>query len=48
VCRGSEAPVRNVSLGPDHGELITIAQAEEIIVELGFRPDLLTAETVRA
>jgi hypothetical protein len=47
VWRGSEAPVRNVWLGSDYGEPITIAQAEEIIVELGFRPDLLTAETIR-
>jgi hypothetical protein len=46
VWRGSEAPVRNVWLGSDYGEPITIAQAEEIIVELGFQPDLLTAETV--
>ncbi|MFI7596719.1 hypothetical protein [Actinoplanes sp. NPDC049681] len=46
VWRTSEAPVRDVHRGSDCGCPITIAQAEEIIVELGYGPALLTADVV--
>ena len=48
VWRSSEAPVRNVHRGSDNGDPVTIAQATEIIVELGYSPDDLYTEVVDA
>jgi hypothetical protein len=46
VWRTDERPVRDVHRGSDCGSPITIAQAGEIIVQLGYGPGLLTADVV--
>lgn len=48
VWRSSEAPVRNVHRGSDNGDPITIAQATELVVELGYAPDDLFTDVVDA
>jgi len=44
--RESEGAYRNYHRGGDYGEPITTAQATEIVIELGYPPEILTADPV--